>query len=96
MMLEVAALAAQAAFNVVDFPSSCPLSSEDDVPLILGTSSLVAMTLLLLLLLLLRLLLLLLRLLFLLLRLLLLLLRLLLRGLRDATVVRVFHNARSQ
>jgi hypothetical protein len=70
MMLAVAAPAARAAFNVVELPSSCPLSSEDDVPLILGTSSLVAMTLLLLLLLLLRLLLLLLRLLLLLLRLL--------------------------
>ena len=35
----VAAAAARAAFIVVELPSSCPLSSEDDVPLILWSTS---------------------------------------------------------
>jgi hypothetical protein len=39
MMLAVAAAAARAVFIVVELPSSCPLSSEDKVPLILWSVS---------------------------------------------------------
>jgi hypothetical protein len=39
MMLAVAAAAARAVFIVVELPSSCPLSSKDDVLLILWSTS---------------------------------------------------------